>query len=163
MGASHIFITAAFAWGGNIMKSLQRVLRSFIEDGSVSMTSHADDALDFLYSVRGLSFHRDNLKVFQVVYLMYYIISVVMHLFLWTLFDHFIFFYLYLFNFSLLLLLLHFLILFLLLHCLLSLPSVRLKCRYLQILLLFRLFFIKLHFHLHPLRTLSLLLSLLDF
>ena len=82
MGASHIFITAAFAWGGNIMKSLQRVLRSFIEDGSVSMTSHADDALDFLYSVRGLSFYRDNLKVFQVVYLMHYLIL------LWCIYSH---------------------------------------------------------------------------
>ena len=74
------------------MKSLQRVLRSFIEDGSVSMTSHADDALDFLYSVRGLSFYRDNLKVFQVVHTMHYLFSVVMRLFLQTLFDNFIFY-----------------------------------------------------------------------
>ena len=68
MGASHIFITAALAWGGTHMKSLQRVLRSFIEDGSVSITSHADDDVDFLYSIRGLGFHRDNLKIMQVLH-----------------------------------------------------------------------------------------------
>jgi hypothetical protein len=66
MGASHIFITAAFAWGGKLMTSLQRVLRSFIEDGSISITSHADDDADFLYSIRGLGFHRDNMKTMQV-------------------------------------------------------------------------------------------------
>jgi hypothetical protein len=67
MGASHIFITAAFAWGGKLMTSLQRVLRSFIEDGSISITSHTDDEIDYQYSVRGLGFHRDNLKIMQVL------------------------------------------------------------------------------------------------
>ena len=50
------------------MTSLQRVLRSFIEDGSVSITSHADDGEDFLYSIRGLGFHRDNMKTMQVLH-----------------------------------------------------------------------------------------------
>jgi hypothetical protein len=68
MGASHIFITAAFAWGGKLMTSLQRVLRSFIEDGSISITSHTDDEIDYQYSVRGLGFHRDNLKIMQVLH-----------------------------------------------------------------------------------------------
>ena len=68
MGASHIFITAALVWGGKIMTTLQRVLRSFIEDGSVSITSHSDDNVDFLYSIRGLGFHRDNLKTIQVLH-----------------------------------------------------------------------------------------------
>jgi hypothetical protein len=66
MGASHIFLTAPFAWGGPIMRKFLRIFRSFIEDGSVSITSHADDGLDFLYSVRGMSMMRDNLKLFQV-------------------------------------------------------------------------------------------------
>ena len=66
MGASHIFLTAPFAWGGAIMTNIQRILRSFIEDGSVSITSHADDGVDYLYSTRGMSFDRDNLKLFQV-------------------------------------------------------------------------------------------------
>jgi hypothetical protein len=50
------------------MTSLQRVLRSFIEDGSISITSHADDGADFLYSIRGLGFHRDNMKTMQVLH-----------------------------------------------------------------------------------------------
>ena len=49
------------------MTSLQRVLRSFIEDGSISLTSHTDDEIDYQYSVRGLGFHRDNLKIMQVL------------------------------------------------------------------------------------------------
>ena len=66
MGASHIFLTAPFAWGGAMMTNIQRILRSFIEDGSVSITSHADKGVDYLYSTRGMSFDRDNLKLFQV-------------------------------------------------------------------------------------------------
>ena len=67
MGASHVFLTAPFTWGGKIMTSLQRILRPFIEDGTVSMNSHADDDVDSLYSVRGADFSRDNVKIFQVV------------------------------------------------------------------------------------------------
>ena len=50
------------------MTSLQRVLRSFIEDGSISLTSHTDDEIDYQYSIRGLGFHRDNLKIMQVLH-----------------------------------------------------------------------------------------------
>ena len=67
MGASHIFLAANHAWGGAIMNKMQRILRSFIEDGSVSITSYADDGVDYLYSTRGMSFERDNLKIFQVL------------------------------------------------------------------------------------------------
>jgi hypothetical protein len=66
MGASHIFLTSPFVWGGKIMTSMQRILRPFIEDGSVSINSHSDDELDFLYSVRGADFSRDNMKILQV-------------------------------------------------------------------------------------------------
>ena len=66
MGASHIFLTAPFVWGGAMMTNMQRILRSFIEDGSVSITSHVDDGVDYLYSTRGMSFDRDSLNLFQV-------------------------------------------------------------------------------------------------
>ena len=66
MGVKHIFLTAPFGWGGKIMTSFLRILRSFIEDGSVSMTSHADDNIDYLYSTSGLSWYRDSAKVYQV-------------------------------------------------------------------------------------------------
>jgi hypothetical protein len=48
------------------MTSMQRILRPFIEDGSVSINSHSDDDVDFLYSVRGADVSRDNMKIFQV-------------------------------------------------------------------------------------------------
>ena len=48
------------------MTSIQRILRPFIEDGSSSINSHADDDVDFIYSVRGADFSRDNLKALQV-------------------------------------------------------------------------------------------------
>ena len=63
------------------MTSLQRVLRSFIEDGSISITSHADDGVDFLYSVRGLGLHRDNMKTMQVLHKSHRSSSVVLLLF----------------------------------------------------------------------------------
>ena len=66
IGASHIFITAALTWGGRLMTSLLRILRTFIEDGSVSMTSHIDDDMDFIYSLKGFTFERDVLKNLQV-------------------------------------------------------------------------------------------------
>jgi hypothetical protein len=50
MGVSHIFITVAFAWGGDpfawggdVMNQLLRIFRTYIEDGSVTITSHTDD------------------------------------------------------------------------------------------------------------------------
>ena len=48
------------------MTSLLRILRTFIEDGSVSMTSHIDDDMDFIYSLKGFTFERDVLKNLQV-------------------------------------------------------------------------------------------------
>lgn len=48
------------------MTSLLRIFKPFIEEGSVSMTSHSDENLDYLYSTLGLSWMRDNSKTYQV-------------------------------------------------------------------------------------------------
>ena len=68
MGASHIFITTPFTWGGKTMMSLQRILRTFIEDGYLSMNSHADadNGEDHLYGIHGLSLDRDSMRIIQV-------------------------------------------------------------------------------------------------
>ena len=68
MGASHIFITTPFTWGGKAMTSLQRILRTFIEDGYLSMNSHADNGNgeDHLYGFHGLSLDRDSMRIIQV-------------------------------------------------------------------------------------------------
>lgn len=66
MGASHIFISAPYAWGGKLMTSLQRILRTFIEDGSLTMHSQADNDEDHLYGILGLSLDKDFLRLLQV-------------------------------------------------------------------------------------------------
>ena len=66
MGASHIFLSAPFAWGGKIMTSLLRILRSFIEEGSLSLNSQADNGEDFLYGIHGLSIDKDTMRIIQV-------------------------------------------------------------------------------------------------
>ena len=88
LGVSHIFLSAPFSWNGTIMNQLQRILRSFIEEGTVSITSHSDDDIDYLYSVRGLSFHRDVIKVLQV-----HSISNIFLFFIVIFFSFFFYFY----------------------------------------------------------------------
>jgi hypothetical protein len=66
MGASHIFLTAAFTWGGRLMTSFLRMLRTFVEDGSISMTSHIVEDVDYIYSMEGFALDRDILKTLQV-------------------------------------------------------------------------------------------------
>ena len=68
MGASHIFITTPFTWGGKTMTSLQRIFRTFIEDGYLSMNSHADadNGENYLYGIHGLSLDRDSMRIIQV-------------------------------------------------------------------------------------------------
>ena len=66
MGVKHIFVTAPFAWGGEIMTQMLRTFRTYIEDGSLSFTSHSNDDIDYLYSLLGVSVDRDLMKQFQV-------------------------------------------------------------------------------------------------
>ena len=67
IGVTHIFLTLPFPWHGTAMALYARSLRSYIEEGSVSLTSHLDDGTPDLYAVMGMSFHRDNIKTFQVM------------------------------------------------------------------------------------------------
>ena len=48
------------------MTSILRLLRTYVEDGSISMTSHNVDDVDFVYSIEGFTFERDILKTLQV-------------------------------------------------------------------------------------------------
>ena len=66
LGASHIFLSAAFTWGGPLMTSILRILRTYVEDGSISMTSHIVDDVDFVYSIEGFTLERDIFKTLQV-------------------------------------------------------------------------------------------------
>ena len=66
LGVSHIFLTMSLVWDGKHLPQYMRVLRSFIEDGTVSITSHADNEIEFIYNVKKLAIHRDTVKTFQV-------------------------------------------------------------------------------------------------
>lgn len=46
MGASHIFVGAKFGWSTYNMQLLIRVMKSFIDDGLLTITSHSSDGLD---------------------------------------------------------------------------------------------------------------------
>lgn len=48
------------------MTSILRLLRTYVEDGSISMTSHNVDDVDFIYSIEGFTFDRDVLKTLKV-------------------------------------------------------------------------------------------------
>ena len=66
LGVSHLFLTLPFVWDGKHLPQYMRILRSFIEDGTVSITSHADNELEHVYNVKKLAIHRDTIKTYQV-------------------------------------------------------------------------------------------------
>lgn len=66
LNIDHIFLSAPLVWSSPHMTKLLQAFQHFIQDGSVTMSSLAIDDADFLYSVRGMSVHRDNLKIYQV-------------------------------------------------------------------------------------------------
>ena len=49
MGASHIFAGVTFDWGSPHMRSINRALTSFRDDGLISVTSHVGDRIDGAY------------------------------------------------------------------------------------------------------------------
>lgn len=66
MGASHIFLASPFTWDSIHMNRLLQIFKSYIDEGTVSFSTHATDGYDYLYSTANLSWHRDNIKIFQV-------------------------------------------------------------------------------------------------
>lgn len=65
LGVAHIFVTMPFTWDGAI-HTYMRLLRSFIEEGSLSLNTHIHHDKDYLYALFGLEFERDNMKTLQV-------------------------------------------------------------------------------------------------
>lgn len=49
LGVSHIFTAALFGWDSHHMATILKAVGSFIEDGSLTVTSHAGDNLDEAY------------------------------------------------------------------------------------------------------------------
>lgn len=65
LGVKHIFLAATYTWGGENMKNLLGTVRSYIEDGMVSVVSNAVGvgASDCTYSFNGIALARDTVKV----------------------------------------------------------------------------------------------------
>lgn len=66
LGVDHISLSAVFSWDSVPMDRLILLLNSFINDGSVSVSSQAGDGIDDVYSTSGLSWFRDNSKIFYL-------------------------------------------------------------------------------------------------
>jgi hypothetical protein len=90
MGVAHVHLTALFTWKSVHMQRLMRVLRSFIDDGLVSLTSHTSDGQDYLYSFQGLSWMRDNIKINQVNMCTYLAKGVTDYVGIWDIDEFFI-------------------------------------------------------------------------
>lgn len=91
IGVSHIFLTAYFSWESIQMKYYLQILKSFIDSGEVSISSHsATDNLDFIYSMDGLSWNRDTAKLFQVNMCTYFAKGVADYVGIWDIDEFFI-------------------------------------------------------------------------
>jgi len=66
LGANHIFLASPLTWSSKHMQRLLEIFKSYVDEGMVSISSHAVDGLDFLYSTANLSWHRDVVKLFHV-------------------------------------------------------------------------------------------------
>jgi hypothetical protein len=67
LGVRHMFVAGPYAWKGRNMRNFLAAFRSFIDDGLLSVASLAEGEEDeYLYSILGAVFDRDNVKVFQV-------------------------------------------------------------------------------------------------
>ena len=71
LGADHIFMGARFLWNSPHMSLILQAFRSFILEGTVSMTSLTGDNLDKVYSVKGMEWYRDNIKILHITQQLY--------------------------------------------------------------------------------------------
>jgi hypothetical protein len=91
IGVSHIFLTAFFSWESIQMKYYLQILKSFIDSGEVTISSHSStDNVDFIYSMDGLSWNRDTAKIFQVNMCTYFAKGVADYVGIWDIDEFFI-------------------------------------------------------------------------
>jgi hypothetical protein len=74
LGVDHMFIVASLTWTGPNMKRLLRSLKTYIDEGSLTVTSHAAGIAesDLTYSFNGISLYRDPFKVMFTNMCLYY-------------------------------------------------------------------------------------------
>jgi hypothetical protein len=89
IGVEHIHVGATYTWDGEHMNLFQTALRSYIEDGMISLTSTAAD-LDLVYGLFGMAMHRDNVKIFFVNMCLYFTKGLAEYLAIWDIDEYFI-------------------------------------------------------------------------
>lgn len=90
LGVDHMFITTTYAWGGDYMDKFLQSMKSFIDEGKMSVSTTAGDFEDVVYSVLGISMHRDNAKIFNVNMCLYYAKGVADYVGIWDIDEYFI-------------------------------------------------------------------------
>lgn len=87
LGVKHIHIGTMFAWDSQAMRDILQILGGFIRDGLVTVTTQTDGP-DLLYSTAGLTWDRDDSKIFFVNMCLYYAKGVSDYVGIWD-FDEF--------------------------------------------------------------------------
>ena len=89
MGVQHMHIAATYTWGSANMNMFLEAVRTYIDDGLMSVASEAGDE-DLVYGLLGMSIHRDNVKIFNVNMCLYYTKGVADYLAIWDIDEYFI-------------------------------------------------------------------------
>ena len=87
-GVQHVFLSVSYAWDSEHMKNLTRAFRSYIDEGTVSISSQSGDEIDFVYSFSGMSWGRDNVKNFAANMYLYLSKGTAKYMGIWD-FDEF--------------------------------------------------------------------------
>ena len=90
LGVEHIFIAVDFSWESIHMKTLLRILESYIASNQVSITSHAGDQVDMVFSLAGMALERDNLKNLHTNMCNYFSKGIVDYTAVWDFDEYFI-------------------------------------------------------------------------
>lgn len=72
LGVDHIYLPVTISWDSDHMKTIINTFSSFINDGSITISSQAGDDIDFVYSFSGMSWGRDNIKNFAANMYLYF-------------------------------------------------------------------------------------------
>lgn len=87
LGVQHFHIGTMFSWDSQPMHDLVQVLRPYILSGLVTITTQTDD-YNMLYSTGGLTWSRDDSKIFFVNMCLYYAKGMADYVGIWD-FDEF--------------------------------------------------------------------------
>ena len=71
LGADHVYFPVPFGWGSRDMNAFAAVFQSYVEEGRLTLMSHAWDGLDKFPSVHGMELVKHNLKLYQIAMCLY--------------------------------------------------------------------------------------------